>query len=588
MNLRTLAFILLTPLLADTVARAQWQTQTIEVLPGWNGVYLHVGTPHDTFANLLAGTPVSEVWLWMPDLTSLQFVTSPAQPLDSDTRWLSWKREVPIDATLNTFLGNAAYLIRMDDPLPGGAPSYTLQIKGKPAPPVYQWSSDGVNLLGFSTVDTNAPNLEDFFTPAPSLLANGEIYQYIGGDISSNPVRVFALRTTDVTRGKAFWIRDETQFNRYFGPFDLRLQDHTGIDFGNLVSTSSFRLTNMTPDALTVTLEMVSSEAPPSGEMAIAGDPEILVEDELDLATLTRPFSRLSDGAYQWELTAAGEEGSEIQVTIGLDRSAMGGSVGDLFAGVLRFTDSVGTLKVDVPVSAEQGSLAGLWVGEANVTQVRHDLSFYDRSGEEAELTGTDVSFGGVARPYSLRLIVHVDAAGNAELLQRVYYGFDDNIDELVATQENLLSPDYLSISRRISAPHFPWQEGNPAWPMTGGTFSLGQTINTTVTVGHSDQRSNPFLHTYHPDHDNRTATFDATLAPGKESYQIDRDISLAFEALADSFSALTLNGRVMAGTYGETITLSGTGNNQKEYAVQGTFSLTRLSTIDDLRTPTN
>ncbi len=72
MNLRTLAFILLTPLLADTVARAQWQTQTIEFRPGWNGVYLHVGTPHNTFANLLAGTPVSEVWLWMPDLTSLQ------------------------------------------------------------------------------------------------------------------------------------------------------------------------------------------------------------------------------------------------------------------------------------------------------------------------------------------------------------------------------------------------------------------------------------------------------------------------------------------------------------------------------------
>ena len=109
-----------------------------------------------------------------------------------------------------------------------------------------------------------------------------------------------------------------------------------------------------------------------------------------------------------------------------------------------------------------------------------------------------------------------------------------------------------------------------------------------TVTVGHSDQRTNPFLHTYHPDHDNRNATFDATLAPGKESYQIDRDIILAFEALDETFSALTLIGRVMAGTYEETITISGSGNNQKEYAVQGTFSLTRLSTVDNLTTPTN
>ncbi len=437
-------------------------------------------------------------------------------------------------------------------------------------------------------LDTNAPDLEAFFTPAPSLLTNGEIYQYIGGDISSNPIRVFAFRDTDVTRGKAFWIRDEILFNRFFGPFDLQLQDHNGVDFGDQISTSSFRLTNMTPDPLTVTLEMVASEAPPAGETAIAGDPEILVEGELDLETLTRPFSRLSEGPYQWDLTPAGEEGSEIHVTIGLDRSAMAGLVGDLFAGVLRFTDSLGHLRVDVPVSAEQGSVAGLWVGEATVTRVRHDLSFYDRSGEEPVLTGTDVTFGGVARPYTLRLILHVDSAGNAELLQRVYYGFDDNIDELLATQENLLSPDYLPISRRISAPHLPWEDGNPPLPLTGGTFNLGQTISTTVTVGHSDQRTNPFLHTYHPDHDNRNATFDATLAPGKESYQIDRDIILAFEALDETFSALTLIGRVMAGTYEETITISGSGNNQKEYAVQGTFSLTRLSTVDNLTTPTN
>ncbi len=66
------------------------------------------------------------------------------------------------------------------------------------------------------------------------------------------------------------------------------------------------------------------------------------------------------------------------------------------------------------------------------------------------------------------------------------------------------------------------------------------------------------------------------------------RDIVLAFEALDETFSALTLIGRVMAGTYEETITISGSGNNQKEYAVQGTFSLTRLSTVDNLTTPTN
>ena len=30
----------------------------------------------------------------------------------------------------------------------------------------------------------------------------------------------------------------------------------------------------------------------------------------------------------------------------------------------------------------------------------------------------------------------------------------------------------------------------------------------TTVTLSYNDQASNPFLHTYHPDHDNLDATF--------------------------------------------------------------------------------
>ncbi|EDY83024.1 hypothetical protein VDG1235_2648 [Verrucomicrobiia bacterium DG1235] len=562
------------------VVQAQWQTQSVVLKPGWNGVYLHVDMQHTTMTELFASTPVTEVWLWKPDFSTLMFVTSPQAPLDTNSRWLSWKKAFPLDATIDSPIGNAAYLIRLDE---SEASDYTLNLKGQPVPPTYNWSSDGSNFIGFSTVPTGAPSLFDFLEPAPDLRFGAEVFGYDGGPISENPKQVFDLRSTDAERGTAFWIRSEDVYNRYYSPFALDLQSQSGVGFGEQGSTYGIRLSNNTAEELTVTMEDIASETAPAGQTTVVGTPELLVRGTLDPETLTHSYSRLSEENSSWVLAPKGEEGSAVSIVLGLDRSEMSGSSGDLYASLLRFTDSVGYAQYDLPVSATKGDFSGLWVGEALVTQVRHNLSYYDRTTDDAVLTGTDTSFGGVPRGFKLRVIMHVGADGTAKLLQRVYSGIDDSLDPVLTTLEGNLDSDSFDLARRISAPNLPWTEGNLPWVLSGGSFDLGNTLTTTVDLGADDQRSNPFLHTYHPDHDNRNATFDGAAPAGTESFSVSRALSFSFSGASDDFTALTAGSVEMGGSYSETITL--TGEDAKSYEVQGTFLLTRLSDNDTLLT---
>ena len=77
------------------------------------------------------------------------------------------------------------------------------------------------------------------------------------------------------------------QFNRYFGAFEIVQQNTSGIHFGASGSQHSLRVRNVTAGNLTLTLELLASEAAPSGQTAIAGTPPLLLRGALDTANLT-------------------------------------------------------------------------------------------------------------------------------------------------------------------------------------------------------------------------------------------------------------------------------------------------------------
>jgi hypothetical protein len=635
---RFITSLMVTGLLVMSIlsARAQWLTQSMELKPGWSAVYLHVDASYATLQELVDAdnnNPIVEVWLWMPAPETTQFVQDPQLPTTSSSQWLSWLRSLGPSSALQRLTGNAAYLIRQTN-----ATSYTWHLKGKPVSPRYSWTSTGLNFLGFPALATNPPTFDAFWTPYPDLQQQAEIYRYVGGDLgSNNPARLFAFRTTPVQRGEAFWIRAGDLYNRYFGPFELELQTLGGINFRDYLGQSSLRLRNLANSSVTVSVQLLPSEAPPVGQTPVVQAPPVLLRGAMNLTNLTYTYSDLTTGPQQWQLAPQGQAGSEVEVVLGLNRYPMTGPAGALYAGILRFTDSLNLSQVDVPVSAQVGSAAGLWVGNAWVQYVSEYLKTYAQATNLVDFTnllvrlqlsngvdgynyawdsttGRVLVYGGpnnksgsylldgpiktdsgsVARPFALRLILHNDGE-KVRLLQKVFVGMGLGSNEVVTTQENLLLKDQLASARRISSVHLPTSSGNIPWDCAG-LLQPGSNVTVTVNLSHDDQASNPFLHTYHPDHDNLNTQFDAELEPGYESFNISRQITLNITPPDNDFASMTTGNQSLSGNYVETITFLGKirrdqngqviSTDAQSFHVLGLFSLKRIATVPALTMP--
>ncbi len=597
LNIRfLLATLLLLGLL--TTARAQWLTQTNSLKAGWNAVFLHVDASHDTIDSLVGaapGNPIEEIWRWNPPGT-VQFIEDPQLPSDAASEWSRWVAGGG-NLGLSRLVGDSAYLVRVAT---NGAP-YNWTVTGRPVPPRRAWTVTGLNFIGFPTVPNTPPKFDAFLAQAPELQsADPEIYHYPGGDLGpGNPVRLasFFYRNTPVKRGQAFWVRSGEVFNRYFGPFEVLVSGPAGAEFGDRLSAYSLRLRNLTAGPLTVSLRLAPSDTAPAGHPPVVAVPPLLVRGSLSLSNLTYGFTNLPVGSPRsWTLAGRDQEGSEVEVVLGLARSLMGGSVGDLLGGILQFTDSLGHTRVDVPVSATVSSSAGLWVGGAAITQVAQYLKSYARvvnddlviSNNQYVVSGILTNLAAVPAVFPLRLIVHSPTNGAARLLQRVYYGLDASTNPVVANGEAALHPALLDQARRISAAHLPWEEANPGWSFNGLLAPGAGLLTASVTNQYNDRASNPFLHAYHPDHDNLDARFNHELAQGVESYTVIRDISLRVTAPADDFGSRTAGGLTLAGDYLETIRMLGLDrgggvNDARQFEVRGVFTLNRISDLPTL-----
>lgn len=575
--------------------RAQWTTQTLSLKAGWNAVFLHVDAGHATLDQLVgagapAVTPIEEVWRWNTQAGTAQFIDSPQEPTTGGTQWSAWRRADGGASALQVLTPNTAYLVF-------STADYGWELKGRPVLPRYDWSTSGLNFLGFPTVPAGSPNFEDFLLQAPALLA-GEIYRYPGGDLGpGNPLRVFALRTTPVTRGQAYWLRAGDSFNDYFGPFAVTAAGTGAASFGDAGSAFSFRLKNLTAAPLTVNLALRASEAPPAGQPAIAGVPPLLVRGERNTTNLTYGYSTLPPGTpHAIVLPPRGQSGSEREVVLGLDRATITAAPGELLAGVLELTDSLGHTRVELAATATAASTAGLWVGTAAVTGVSQYLLQYLRDGAGSlviqengayVVSSITTNVTPVPVPYPLRLIVHNPAAGPATLLQRVYVGLNAITNPVVANGEAALHPGLLADARRISATHLPWTEANEGWDFSG-PLTRSAVILATVGTPYNAHESNPFLHTYHPDHDTLDARFRQELPQGAESYRIIREISLSVNPPADHFQSRIAAGLTLTGEYLESLRLEGLARaggtfDARRFDVTGEFQIHRLSEVPTL-----
>ncbi len=631
MKLLPLAILLSTLLLATT-AHAQWQTTAYALKGGWNAIYLVGDAQQDSLDNLFPAQ-VTEVWRWNSNASQVQFMESPLTPSAGTPEWSVWRRGHPDQSTFSKLIGQTAYLVKCVGTTTN---NYAVSIKQSPLMPRAAWVRDGANLLGFPSLKNGSsfPTFSSYFAPFPAVIAaNLKIYKYVGGDLgAANPLQVFSAASEQLDRSKAYWFSAEVG-GEYYAPVEATVRGGETLDFGRTGTVVTVVFRNRTAANVNLKFAVVPSESAPINQTAIAGAVPLTRRafDPATLSTVDTPIA-LADSV---SIPALGS----VEVQFGMDRSALTGATNSLHASLLRVTDSSNLMDLLLPLRAVKTSPAGLWLGDIEITNVSNKVSNGAVAGAtvasgkvtsimvssggfgypdapsvtiEAPVTGAaatavarisngavievivtgggngytrppKISFGpppvltGTRVPanshFRLRTLLHVSASGSATMLPQAFIGQLNTIGNEVGicTDESLLDQDAKATAQRFVSAHLPLNQiVNCSGDVTG-------TVTGVISVPANDP-TNPFIHQYHPDHDNKNAR-GAPLPSGDESYDITRTCSFTFTASPPAGSIVT-NGwgsTVIGGTYREIIS----GIHKDPLQVDGTFELRRASDID-------
>ena len=207
----------------------------------------------------------------------------------------------------------------------------------------------------------------------------------------------------------------------------------------------------------------------------------------------------------------------------------------------------------------------GLWVGQVTVNQVNAPA-----------YTGTNLL--STPAPVSFRLLMHVDATATARLLQQVVLAWDPTLNNAPHTNgtyalyaDDRTLPAVATDVSRISSAAF------PPMPPVGLAGSFTNALAGTVTVRFDDP-VNPFLHRYHPMHDNQDWNWQP-YTNAVETRTIVRDLALTFDSITNGSANPYSGVDRVSGVYQETLS----GLRAQPIVMQGVFSLQRISQINQL-----
>jgi hypothetical protein len=224
---------------------------------------------------------------------------------------------------------------------------------------------------------------------------------------------------------------------------------------------------------------------------------------------------------------------------------------------------------------------SGLWVGEITLDKV-----------SEAQQAGTTPT--PTVRTFTQRVLLHVDAAGQARLLKDVIQmwqegtsvpsALDPTLNEtetpgrfVLLTDKDLIglysgasNRDGVSIGIRYSTVGYDF-DGETL--ELDGDFAPDRTLRTALVI-EPELPTNPFLHRYHPDHNNLDEQF---LNYQQEAYRVVRDMQFVFasEAPEDNPSPGWGDSR-LGGRFEESIV----GLHRNPIFVSGRFELRRVSAV--------
>ena len=557
-----------------SVSPAQWVTQTIPLRAGWNAIHLRVQPYPASCDTIFTNTPVGQVFRYNARMVSTQFGTDPTQPWKRPDEWLQWVPsydELASVRTLENLVGGTAYLIKSTN-------DCTLTLKGQPVIPRFNWVPDQPNLVGFELTPITAswPTFADFFRYEPCIDGMSHFDQTnivaIGPSLeATNLTSQTSFRRIDPDR--AYWIRAQSSSD-YVGPVRVSTVDPAGLVYGTRNNELELRLLNAcdtNPSPITVTLRHVVSETPPANAPPLADSVPLLYPDRT--ATNWQWRSWPVDQSQSWTLT----NGQLLSLRLAVNRGAMSppGPTNALWQSLLQLSADGGTY-IRIPISAayDSGSdqLAafpyGLWVGQANISQVTSARFSTNSLGEEA----TEPQPTGGTFP--LRLILHAGTGNNNRLLASAAVVAVQDANSNVVNRiyaDAATVPAGATVVTRVSSAAF----GRiPPVGLDGAGFL--NDLQGQYVVDYDDPL-NPFKHVYHPDHDNLRAN-GTKLAEGEENFTITNRVHLTWNTEPDPRLGATLwrPDETVTGTYEQEIL----NLRKTPITLRGAFTLKRVSRV--------
>lgn len=214
---------------------------------------------------------------------------------------------------------------------------------------------------------------------------------------------------------------------------------------------------------------------------------------------------------------------------------------------------------------------AGLWIGQVTLTKVNEVQRAVN--GVAAQVTPT-------GKPASIRIVLHVDEAGQVRLLKDVIVmqtqatGTPTPPAKTVLVTDPALIPNFDGVVSR-GGKLVGLRYGSAAFDFTGfESLMVGGIGNGLACAGRidlsKDAPTNPYRHKYHPDH--------------QHGFDIIRVFSLQFDGITGNPLAAAPGYGVdrITGTYREAVA----GLHKITLRTEGIVTLDRISTVGTLNTP--
>ncbi|MBN2508592.1 MAG: hypothetical protein JXQ71_18100 [Verrucomicrobia bacterium] len=558
---------------------AQWLTQHIPLVPGWNAVFLEVQPEPRACEEVFKNMPIESVWKWDRRFSTMQFNLDPAVLLPEAPDWRVWLPPTDRRAFLSRLFelqGSRAYLVKVAT----NAIPFMLAVKGRVMLPNLDWYPHSLNLVGFPVHPAHPPTFTDFFRFTPEVDTSryyaNELYRI---DALGVGQRIVQPARDHLQPGAAYWIGC-ARAPAHHSALHVTPKGVNALDFGEFLVQRDLSIKNTHPSsAITVWLRQQPSEDPPP----TGGFPELAGPVPLSY------LAKNDTNEWVWNhfpatgLSRTLAAGEEWVLRMGVRRVDLApyepqGTNGAAYQSILEVTDAGQSLLIRIPALVKKpadvamvGALEahddneGLWVGLATVGQV--NAPAYTNS-----LLNTPA-------PISFRLLVHVDGYAQARLLQQVVLAWDNTLTNAPHTNGTYAlwagepgPPADATDLSRISSVAF------PVMPplLLDGVFT--NVLSGTIELG-CDDPTNPFLHRYHPMHDNLDWSYQAH-TNAVETRTNSRALILAFNPITNGCANPYYGADLVSGTYHETMS----GLRAQPIVMEGTFSLRRISRINQLQ----